>query len=101
MRAIVWLGVALALVVGLGGCGTALTQSVPHPDRPEIASARVETDRVLSGCPVRLRLSFRDVEANVVRAIASWAYEGSAGAGCRAMRVVQDGFAAVPLAPSR
>jgi hypothetical protein len=31
------------------------------------------------------------------RALASWAYEGSAGVGSRQLRIVQDGFAAVAL----
>lgn len=94
------MGRALALAVVLGGCGTALIQSAPHPDRPEIASGRLETDRVRSGCPIRLRLTIRDAEANVARALASWSYEGSAAVGNKAMRIVQDGFAAVALDPS-
>ena len=100
MRATIRVGAALALAVGLGGCGTALIQSAPHPDRPEIVSGRLEADQVRSGCPIRLRFSFRDAEAAVVRALASWTYEGSAGVGNKAMRIVQDGFAAVPLDPS-
>ena len=87
--------------MGLGGCGTALTTSPPHPDRPEIASVSQETNRVRSGCPMKLRFAFRDAEGNVARAIASWAYEGgSAGIGSRPARIVQDGFAAVALDPS-
>jgi hypothetical protein len=97
---VVRVGGALALAVILGGCGTALTQSAPHPDRPEITSGRLESDRVRSGCPIRLRLAFRDVEANIARALASWSYEASAGVGNRAMRIVQDGLAAVALDPS-
>jgi hypothetical protein len=94
-------GGTLALAVTLGGCGTALTQSAPHPDRPEIVSGRLETDRVRSGCPIRLRLAYRDVEGNIARALASWAYEGlSEGGGARPVRVMQGGFAAVPLDPS-
>ncbi len=88
------------MAVNLAGCETALTPSAPSPDRPEIASARLATDRVRSGCPVRLRLSFRDAGGNVARALASWAYEGWSEVGSKPMRVVQDGFAAVPLDPS-
>lgn len=99
-RSVIQLGAVLALAVSLIGCRTALTQSAPHPDRPEIASGRLETDRVWSGCPIRLRFSFRDVEAALVRALASWVYEGSVGVANKAMRIVQDGFAAVPLDPS-
>ena len=99
-RSVIQLGAVLALAVSLIGCRTALTQSAPHPDRPEIASGRLETDRVRSGCPIRLRFSFRDVEAALVRALASWVYEGSVGVSNKAMRIVQDGFAAVPLDPS-
>jgi uncharacterized protein YceK len=84
----------------LGGCGTVLTQSAPHPGRPEIASGRLETDRVRSGCPIRLRLTIRDVEGNVVRALASWSYDGLAASTTRSMRITQDGFAAVDLDPS-
>ncbi len=94
---IVAVGGALALSVGLGGCGTALTRSAPHPDRPEIAFVSQEANRVRSGCPIKLRFAFRDAEANVARALASWGYEGWAGVGSRQMRVVQDGFAAVAL----
>jgi hypothetical protein len=52
-RLIVPVSGALALGVGLGGCGTALTRSAPDPDRPEIASVGQETNRVRSGCPIR------------------------------------------------
>jgi hypothetical protein len=90
-------GGALALAVGLGGCGTALTRSAPHPDRPEIAFVSQEANPVRSGCPIKLRFAFRDAEANVARALASWAYVGSAGLGGQPIRVVQDGFAAVAL----
>jgi hypothetical protein len=79
------------------GCGTALTTSAPHPDRPEIALAAVAESRVRSGCPIRLRIAFGDAEANVARALASWTYEGSANLGGRPWRVSQDGFAAVAL----
>jgi hypothetical protein len=96
---IVFLGTAAALAIGLGGCGTSLTQSATHPDRPEIASGRLVANRVRSGCPVRLRLTIRDAEANVARALASWSYEGATGLGGKPVRVVQDGFAAVPLDP--
>ena len=97
---IVPVGGALALAVSLGSCGTALTRSAPHPDRPEIASVGQEANRVRSGCPMRIRFAFRDAEANVARALASWAYEGSAGLGGQQMRVAQNGFAAVALDPS-
>jgi hypothetical protein len=93
-------GLALALAMGLSGCRTPLTQSAPHPDRPEIASGRLETDHVRSGCPIKLRLIVRDAEGNVARALASWTYDGSATVGSRAVRIAQDGFAAVPLDPS-
>ena len=99
-RSAIRFGAVLALAVSLISCKTALTESAPHPDRPEIASGRLETDRVRSGCPIRLRFSFHDVDAAVVRALASWAYEGSAGVSNKAMHIVQDGFAAVPLDPS-
>jgi hypothetical protein len=95
-----WRTAVPALCLALGGCTTALSQSAPHPDRPEIASARAEVDRVRSGCPIRLWVSFRDAEANVVRALASWSYEGSAGVGGKPIRISQDGFAAVPLDPA-
>lgn len=85
------------LVIGLGGCGASLTQSPPHPDRPEIVSGRLMAGRVRSGCPIRLRLTIRDAEANIARALASWSYEGSTGLGGKPVRVVQDGFAAVAL----
>jgi uncharacterized protein YceK len=90
-RQIACLGVTAALAMGLGGCGTALTQSAPHPGRPEIASGRLESDRVRSGCPIKLRLVFRDVEGNVARALASWSYSGrpeSATRRCTSCRTV-------------
>jgi hypothetical protein len=99
-RQIVCLGVTAALAMGLSGCGTTLTQSASHPDRPEIASGRLESDRVRSGCPIKLRLVFRDVEANVARALASWSYDGTAGVGNKSVHILQDGFAAVALDPS-
>jgi hypothetical protein len=98
MRANIPAATALALAASLSGCQTALQQTSPHPDRPEVVSGRLERDRVPSGCPVRLFLNVHDVGANVVRALASWSYEGtSEGAGARPLRVVQDGFAAVPF----
>jgi hypothetical protein len=97
---IVPVGTALALAISLAGCGTALTTSAPHSDRPEIATVGQEANRVRSGCPIRIRFTFRDAEANVARALASWTYQGSAGLGGQQMRVVQNGFAAVALDPS-
>jgi hypothetical protein len=98
LRANIAPAAALALAASLSGCGTGLQQTAPHPDRPEVVSGRLETDRVPSGCPVRLFLNVRDLGANVVRALASWSYEGtSEGAGARPVRVLQDGFAAVPF----
>ncbi len=99
MRTIMRVVGALALAGILGGCGTSLTQSALHPDRPEIASGRLESDRVRSGCPIRLRLVVRDAEANVARALASWSYDGTAGVGNKAMHIVQDGFALATLMP--
>jgi hypothetical protein len=91
---------SLAMAANLAGCETVLTATTPSPDRPEMVSARLETDRVRSGCPVRLRLSFRDAGRNVTRALASWTYEGQAEVGIKPLPVEQSGFAAVPLDPS-
>jgi NAD(P)H-hydrate repair Nnr-like enzyme with NAD(P)H-hydrate dehydratase domain len=88
---------ALALGAGLVACETPLRTSATHPDRPDVASLGVESDRVRSGCPVKRRIAFQDAEANVARALASWAHQGSTSAGGRPLRVDQDGFAAGAL----